>query len=121
MKKLFSSLGGFIVVAIFSAIALAQCIEVSESMPDNAVVLIDDQQKLYHSPMHYKNDKVETPANLRSIVAGQAKAQEYKPDPTCRGRGYFSHERGSFLKATLSDWTGLASPPRWNDDGSWNW
>ena len=121
MKKVFSSLGGFIVVALFSAIAFMQCIEVSKSMPDNAVVLVDDQLKIYHSPMHFKDDKVDVPPNLRSIVASEAKSLEFKPDPSCRNREYFSHERGSFLRAKLSDWTGLASQPRWNDDGSWNW
>lgn len=121
MKKIFSSLGGFIFVALLTAIAVTQCIEVSKSMPDNAVVLADDQLKIYHSPMHFKDDKADVPTNLRSTTASEAKGLEFKPDPGCRNRDYFSHERGSLLRATLSDWTGLASQPRWNEDGSWNW
>ena len=121
MKKNAGSLLAYIGAALFVAVGVTQCIEVSKSMPDNAVVFVDDQQKLYHSPVHFRDDKVDKPSDLRESRAVEAKEQKYKPDPTCRDREYFSHERGSLLRATLSDWSGLASKPRWNDDGSWNW
>lgn len=120
MKKI-GTLASYIGVALFVAIGITQCIEVSPSMPENAIVFADDAAKLYHSPIHFRDDKVEVPSNLRKTTAAAAKSQEFKRDPICNGRDYFSYERGSLLKATLSDWTGLASQPRWNDDGSWNW
>ena len=121
MKKIAGSLLSYIGVALFVAVGITQCVEVSKVMPDNAVVLVDDQQKLYHSPIHFRDDKIDMPSGLREIRAVEAKEQNYKPDPICRDREYFSHERGSLLRATLSDWFGLAGKPRWNEDGSWNW
>lgn len=120
MKKI-GTLASYVAVALFVAIGVTQCIEVSQTMPDNTVVFADDELKLYHSPMHFRDDKVDVPPNLRTTTAVEARSQEYKGDPTCRNREYFSHQRGSLLKATLSDWTGLASQSRWNEDGSWNW
>jgi hypothetical protein len=120
MKKV-ASLASYVGVALFVAIGVTQCIEVSKPMPDNAIVLADDEQKLYHSPMHFRDDKVEPPTNLKVTTASEARSKEYKGDSVCRNREYFSYERGSLLKATLSDWTGLAAQPRWNEDGSWNW
>ncbi|CAN5335601.1 hypothetical protein BH20ACI1_BH20ACI1_03530 [soil metagenome] len=121
MKKFAGSLVMYIGIALFVAIGITQCVEVSKDMPDNAFVLVDDKQQLYHSPIHFRDDKENKPADLREIRFAEAKASKYKPDPTCRSEGYFSHERGSLLRATLSDWFGLAGKPRWNEDGSWNW
>lgn len=115
------TLAGYIGVVLFVAIGITQCIEVSKHVPDNAVVYIDDDQKLYHSPIHFRDNEIEIPSNLRKSTVAEARSQEFTGDPVCKSRGYFSHERGSLLKATLSDWTGLASQPRWNEDGSWNW
>jgi len=42
IKKLTGYLLSYIGVAIFVAIGVTQCIEVSQTMPDNAVVLADD-------------------------------------------------------------------------------
>lgn len=121
MKKIASSLLSYIGIALFVAVGVTQCIEVSKDMPDNAVVLVDDQQKLYHSPIHFRDDKADNPSGLRETRFVEVKERKYKPDPICRDRGYFSYEIGSLLRATLSDWFGLASTPRWNEDGSWNW
>ena len=90
-------------------------------MPNNAIVYADDEQKTYHAPNHFADDKVEIPKNLRKTTAIDVRNPEYKKDGTCADREYFSYERGSLLKSTLSDWTGLAGQPRWNEDGTWNW
>lgn len=119
-SKISRSLISYIGVCLFVAVGIAQCVEVSEVMPDNAIVLVDDQKKLYHSPIHFRDDKIDKPAGLREARNAEMKQQKYNPDPTCEDRGYFSYERGSLLRAKLSDWFGLAGP-RWNDDGSWNW
>ena len=115
MKKL-GTIASYIGGLLFVAIGITQCVEVSKVMPDNAIVYADDEQKLYHSPIHFRDDGVEIPASLRKTTASEARAKEYKGDPVCKNRDYFNHERGSLLKATLSDWTGLEGQPRWNDD-----
>lgn len=120
MKRI-GTLAGYVGVALFFAVGVTQCIEVSESMPDNAIVYVDDELKVYHSPIHFTDDKIEPPSKLRRTTAVEAKSEKYKGDQTCRDREYFSRKRGSLLRATLSDLTGLAAQSRWNDDGSWNW
>jgi hypothetical protein len=119
-NRISRSLLSYIGVCVIVWIGITQCVEVSEVMPDNAILLVDDQKKLYHSPIHFREDKIDRPVDLREVRAAEARQQKYDPDPTCRDREYFSYERGSLLRAKLSDWFGLASP-RWNDDGSWNW
>jgi len=102
---LFTLLAGFFIVP-------------ARSMPDNAVVLLDDQNHMYVSPLcGQQEDKV-----YRATTAAEARQLKYKPDKKCRDKGGFSQEYRS-LTGNLLVRLGMLPPvpSRWNPDGTWNW
>ena len=102
---LFTFLGGF-------------CFTPTGSMPDNAVVLLDDQSRTYVSPGCANKEK----KDYRPARAAEARKLHYEPDKTCQAAGGFRQEQrsvtGNFLVRL-----GLLPPlpNRWNPDGTWNW
>jgi len=90
----------------------------TRSMPDNAVVLLDDQNHTYLSPLcGRQEDKV-----YRAARAAEARQLNYEPDKKCRDAGGFSQGNRS-LTGNLLVRLGMLPPVpnRWNPDGTWNW
>jgi hypothetical protein len=90
----------------------------SRDMPDNAVVLLDDQTRTYVSPGCAKQQKGE----YRQATAAEARTLNYAPDKKCRDAGGFSQNSRS-LTGNLMARLGMLPPlaNRWNPDGTWNW
>jgi hypothetical protein len=90
----------------------------TRDMPDNAVVLLDDQTRTYVSPGCAKQEKGE----YRQATAAEARTLNYAPDKKCREAGGFSQNSRS-LTGNLMARLGMLPPlaNRWNPDGTWNW
>jgi hypothetical protein len=102
---LFTLLAGFFIVP-------------TRTMPDNAVVLLDDQNQTYLSPGCAKQEKKE----YRPATAAEARKLNYAPDKKCVDAKGFSQESRS-LTGNLMARLGMLAPlpSRWNADGTWNW
>jgi len=107
----------FFIMLIFTLLA-GFFIVPTRGMPDNAVVLLDDQTKSYVSPKCAKQEKRE----YRQATAAEARKFNYAPDKKCQDAGGFSQDNRS-LSGNLMARLGMLPPlpSRWNPDGSWNW
>jgi len=93
-------------------------ITVDESMPDNAVVVITQEDKLYHS-IHF--DYVCVAGKTASTTTlKEARRMGYKPDPHCKELGYFKGNR-RFLFYELLSKLGIQVNSRWDKNGNWLW
>jgi hypothetical protein len=102
---MFTMLAGFFIVP-------------SRDMPDNAIVMLDDQNKTYVSPgcaIPYKSA-------YRKSRAAEARRLNYAPDKKCQEQGGFRQDKRSLTGNFLMR-LGLLPPlpSRWNPDGTWNW
>jgi hypothetical protein len=102
---LFTLLAGFFVVP-------------TRTMPDNAIVRLDDQNQTYLSPGCANQEKKE----YREARFAEAQKLNYEPDKNCREKGGFSQASRS-LTGNLMARLGMLPPlpNRWNPDGTWNW
>ncbi len=144
LGKAFAWLG----IALVLLVAVGYAMRVSYSMPDHAVLFLDDAKKLYLSPpclvknvisqgdpalvSARKNKDVEAALdviehfvgteNLRPVPWAQIKGTGYKPDPDCRDQSGFTQD-GRSLTGLFLEAVGLLPPlpSRWNPDGSWKW
>jgi hypothetical protein len=88
------------------------------AMPDNAIVLLDDQNHNYLSPVCAKQEKKE----YRQATAAEARKLNYAPDKNCQDKGGFSQDNRSITGIFLARLGMLPPlPSRWNPDGTWNW
>ena len=107
----------FFIMLLFTFMA-GFCLTPTRTMPDNAVVLLDDQNHTYVSPGCADKAK----QDYRQARAAEAQKLNYEPDKTCSdGGGFRQLQRsmsGNFLMGL-----GLLPPlpSRWNPDGTWNW
>jgi hypothetical protein len=90
----------------------------TRDLPDNAVVLLDDQNHTFLSPGCAKPEK----QDYRVARAAEARRLKYEPDKKCRDAGGFSQANRS-LTGNLLSRLGLLppAPSRWSPDGTWNW
>jgi hypothetical protein len=104
---------GFIAIALFSGLSC----QTIRSMPDNAIVLVDDTKHQFIAP-----PCVDDTGGLKQTTARAAYSLKYKPEPGCRDRGGFM-QMGRSLTGVLFEGVGLLRPlaSRWNEDGSWRW
>lgn len=107
----------FVIMLIFTVLA-GFFIVPTRNMPDNALVLMDDQSKTYFSPSCAKKEG----KTLRAATAAEARRLKYEPDKKCRDEAGFSQDARS-LSGRLMERLGMLPPlpSRWNKDGSWNW
>jgi hypothetical protein len=90
----------------------------TRTMPDHAIVLLDEQNHTYLSPVCAGKEK----KKYRLSRAAEARKLKYKPDQKCGGEAAFTQDgrsiTGNFLErmGVLPRW-----PSRWNPDGTWNW
>jgi len=90
----------------------------TRDMPDNAVVLLDDQSGTYFSPACAGQEK----RTYRPATAEEARKLHYAPDKKCGDAKGFKQDTRS-LSGNLMARMGMLPPlpSRWNEDGSWNW
>jgi hypothetical protein len=87
-------------------------------MPDHAIVLLDDQNHTYLSPLCADREKKE----YRLSKAAEARKLKYEPDKKCQDEAGFSQDDRS-LTGRVCEKMGMLPPlpSRWNKDGTWNW
>ena len=107
----------FVIMLIFTLLA-GFFIVPTRDMPDNAVVLLDDQTHTYLSPGCANQEKRE----YRLATAAEARKLNYEPDKKCQDAEGFSQDSRS-LSGNLMARLGMLPPlpSRWNPDGTWNW
>jgi hypothetical protein len=90
----------------------------TRDLPDNAVVLLDDQTHTYFSPACASQEKRE----YRPATAAEARKLNFAPDKKCQAAGGFTQDKRS-LSGNLMARLGMLPrlPSRWNEDGTWNW
>ena len=107
----------FFIMLIFTLLA-GFFIVPTRAMPDNAVVLLDDQTQTYLSPGCANQEKRE----YRPATAAEARKLKYAADKKCQEAKGFSQDSRS-LSGNLMARLGMLAPlpSRWNPDGTWNW
>jgi len=100
------------------AFFLSIYITVEEKMPENTVVVITLEDKLYHS-IHFDYICLAN-KTAKTTTLKEALAKGYQPDPHCQGLGYF---RGNtrFLFHHILSKLGLPVNSRWDKHGNWLW
>jgi hypothetical protein len=107
----------FFIMLLFTFLA-GFCLTPNRTMPDNAVVLLDDQTHTYVSPGCANKEK----KDYRPARAAEARKLTYEPDKTCQDAGGFRQEQRSMSGNFLVRLGMLPPlPSRWNPDGTWNW
>ena len=108
-----------ILISLFLiAFFLGIYITVDEKIPDNAVVVVTLEDKLYHS-IHFDYICV-AGKTARTMVLFEAKEKGFKQDSHCQDLGYF---RGNslFLYQYILSKVGIKYSSRWDKNGDWLW
>jgi hypothetical protein len=103
-----------VIVAFFLSIYFT----VDEQIPDNAVVIVTVEDKLFHS-IHFDHICVSN-KTAQTTTLNQAKEMGYKPHKHDEDLGYFRGNR-RFLFHHLLSKIGLSVNSRWDKNGNWLW
>jgi hypothetical protein len=107
------------VISLFLvAFFLSIYITVEEVMPENAVVVITLENKLYHS-IHFDEVCLQN-KTARTTTLSEAREKGFEPDPHCQDLGYFRGNRRFLFHHFLSK-LGVEVPSRWDEHGNWLW
>ena len=118
VKKTFKIATAVVVSLILVGFFLSIYITVDEKIPDNAVVVVTLEDKLYHS-IHFDYICV-AGKTAKTMVLAEAKEKGFKQDPHCQDLGYFSGNTLFLYQAVLSKF-GVQYNSRWDKAGDWLW
>jgi hypothetical protein len=108
----------FFVIMLLLTLMAGFCLVTTRTMPDNAMVLLDEQNHTYVSPGCANKEK----KDYRRSTAAEALKLDYAPDKKCQDAGGVSQDNRSITGAYLVRLGMLPPlPSRWNADGTWNW
>ncbi len=93
-------------------------ITVEEKIPGNAVVVVTEEDKLYHS-IHFDHMCV-AGRTAKTMTLSEALSKGYKPHNHCQSLGYFQGNR-RFLFHHLLSKLGVQVNSRWDQNGNWLW
>jgi hypothetical protein len=110
-------------VGIIAIVFLVLCfgIDSIKVMPDNALLIVDEETKTYFAPPFFNDNAIEFPNRYRYARAGEIRGTEYEPNAKCRDQGYFCEDGGCVLWCVIERAGLVKSKSRWNNDGTWNW
>ena len=104
---------------------------VPQAAPDNTIVYVDAEKKIYYAPPYVDNIKThpeivpEQPIDIKklhAITINEAKSLNYTPDQVSKEKGYFVQKYRSFTGLIMEKLDIVKPlPSRWNKDGAWNW
>ena len=103
-----------IVVLLFLSIYIT----IEETIPNNAVVVVTAEDKLYHS-IHFDLICVDG-KTAQSMTLSEAIEKGYKPHDYDIDLGYFRGNR-RFLFHHMFSKLGMNVNSRWDKDGNWLW
>ena len=118
MKKKYQIITIILISLLLIGFFLSIYFTVEEKMPNNAVVVITLEDKLYHS-IHFDHLCV-SGKTAKTTTLGEAVAKGYKPDEHCQNLGYFRGNR-RFLFHHLLSKLGFEVSSRWDKYGNWLW
>jgi hypothetical protein len=114
--------GKIIVVILITLIIvllfLSIYITVEETIPDNAVVVVTLEDKLYHS-IHFDEICIDK-KNAQTMTLSEAITKGYKPHEYDMELGYFKGN-SQFLFHHILSKIGMNVNSRWDKDGNWLW
>ncbi|MBN2125743.1 MAG: hypothetical protein JW821_15710 [Deltaproteobacteria bacterium] len=93
-------------------------VSVVEEMPGNAVVVVTQEDKLYHS-IHFDHICV-AGKTAKTMTLSEALAKGYQPHKHCEDLGYFRGNRRYLFHHLLSK-LGFQINSRWDKNGNWLW
>ncbi len=91
---------------------------VDEEIPENAVVVVTQEDKLFHS-IHFDHICVAN-KSAQSMTLIEARAKSYQPHKHDEDLGYFRGNRQFLFHHILSKF-GLPVNSRWDKNGNWLW
>lgn len=103
-----------VVVGFFLSIYLTS----DEEIPGNAVVVVTEEDKQYHS-IHFDHICV-TGKTAQTMTLSEAVSKGYKPHSHDEDLGYFRGNRRFLFHHILSK-LGLQVNSRWDKNGNWLW
>jgi hypothetical protein len=103
---------------ILASLFLSIYITVEETIPDNAVVVVTLEDKLYHS-IHFDYICV-SGKTAKTMTLSEALSKGYRPHQHDIDLGYFRGNRRFLFHHILSKF-GIAVNSRWDKDGNWLW
>ena len=118
MGKKYQIITATLICLLLIAFFLSIYVTVEEEMPDNAVVVITLEDKLYHS-IHFDYGAV-AGKTAKTTTLKEALEQGYKRSPQDEELGYF---RGNsrFLFHHFLAGLGFTVNSRWDKYGNWLW
>lgn len=93
-------------------------ITVDETMPDNAIVVITEEDHLYHS-IHFDHVCLEG-KTARTMTLSEAGLSGFKPHAHDEDLGYFRGNRRFLFHDFLARF-GIHANSRWDKNGNWLW
>ena len=111
-----------VIVILISAIILgfflSIYITVQEKMPGQALVVVTDEDKRYHSI--YFDHICVVGKTARTMTLSEALGGSYMPHKHCVDLGYFQGNRRFLFHHILSK-LGVSVNSRWDKSGNWLW
>lgn len=118
MKKIHKTVVVISLSLIMIGLFMSIFITVEETIPDNAVVIVTKEDKLYHSI--FGGYKCLMGKEAKTMTLGEALKEGYKPHSYDVDLGYFRGNRRFLFHHILSK-LGMNVNSRWDSDGNWLW
>lgn len=93
-------------------------VSVEETMPGNTVVVVTEEDKLYHS-IHFDHICLEG-KRAKTLTLAEARSAGFSPHPHDEDLGYFRGNR-RYLFHDLLAGLGIQANSRWDKNGNWLW
>jgi hypothetical protein len=113
-KTIVAILIGLIVIGFFLSIYIT----VDETMPANAVVVVTNEDKQFHSI--YFDHICVIGKTLQTMTLEEALNNGYKPHAHCEELGYFKGTKRFLFHHILSKLS-VRVNSRWDENGNWLW
>lgn len=104
----------FLLVLFFFSIYIT----VDEGMPGNLIVIVTEEDNLFHS-IHFDHICLEG-KTARTLTLAEARARGFQPHAHDEDLGYFQGNR-RFLFHDLLARAGIQVNSRWDKNGNWLW
>lgn len=118
MREKYKTISVILISLIVVSFFLSIYITVEEKIPSNALVVVTQEDKLYHS-IHFDYICI-AGKTAQTMKLSEAVAKGYKPDPHCQELGYFRGNRRFLFHHILSK-IGIKVNSRWDKNGNWLW
>ena len=111
----------YIGIGVLSAVIVGGFgLKTESTIPENAIILVDMDKKVYYSPTYLRDYKISS-EDLVVFTCKDISGKGYEPDNMCKDAGYFSAgDNSCFIAYKMKQLLGM-NKKRWNEDGTWNW